>query len=113
MRLTYNVLWIDDNLSRLSGVKGDFEDCNSEVGIETVYHDIDAKLGARETPEQFEERVANLISEKFLDSEQYYELILVDLHMGPKVDDLEVFNGAKVIEIIRDSHNIYSPIIFY
>ncbi|WP_288350903.1 hypothetical protein [uncultured Thalassospira sp.] len=113
MKLQYKVLCIDDNLSRLKRVKEEFEDLNDDVGIQVTYEDVDASIKARETPDEFKDRIVADIALKFNSGIGPYEMILVDLHFGPTISGREVFNGGDVINLIRDSHNLYRPIVFY
>jgi CheY-like chemotaxis protein len=105
MKLTYNVLCIDDDISTLVAPKKSFSELNSSVGIETVFHDVEVKIGAREDPSVFRVRIEKKLKELF--DEKIFELILVDLHMTGE------FNGPDAIKWIRDGHSIYRPIIFY
>lgn len=104
MKLTYNVLCIDDKISSLDETKQFLSSFNNEVGIETQYIDIEVKIGARDDPDDFWMKIVGEIEESF---RQYsFDMILVDLHMG-------TLSGADIIDTIRNSHTIYRPIIFY
>jgi len=105
MKLTYNVLCVDDEISLLEETKSDLCTFNSNVGIETNYKDIEVKPGSREDPEFFWLRISAEIEKAF--KENVYDMILVDLHMPLDV------SGADVIEAIRNFHTVYRPIIFY
>ena len=111
VKLQYNILCIDDNLSTLLRVKEDFEDFNEEVGIDVSFHDVDAKIKATESQEEFRSRITQSIEESFAGEDNVFDFILVDLHLGPVSP--EDFNGSDVIKLIRDSHSIYRPIVFY
>lgn len=111
MKLSYNVLCIDDNLSSLKRVKDDFEEYNLKVGIQVIFHDINAKISPLETFENYRTRLIKKISDQFSASKKAFEFILIDLHLGLAND--ENFNGSDLINIIRDSHTLYRPIIFY
>lgn len=105
MKLTYNVLCIDDIISSLDVTKTKLFDFNDKVGIKTKYKDIEVKPGARENPDVFWERIVGEIDSAF--DENVYDMILVDLHMPLDV------SGTDVIDSIRERHTIYRPIIFY
>jgi len=105
MKLTYNVLCVDDRISTLDKTQSDLFEFNNNVGIETKYTDIEVKPGPRENPDDFWLRILTEIEEAF--AENIYDMILVDLHMPLKV------SGVDVIHSIRNSHTIYRPIIFY
>lgn len=104
MKLAYNVLCLDDRISSLDETKQYLSALNSEVGIETQYTDIEVKIGARDDPEDFWMSIVDKIENSF--SENTFEMILVDLHMG-------LLSGADIIDTIRNSHTIFRPIIFY
>ena len=105
MKLSYNILCVDDEIESLSRAKDDFRKFNAEVGIDVVYHDVSTNPGPREKPEELEQRIREELTQKF--KHNIFELILVDLHMKLGI------NGQKVIEWIRESHSIYRPVIFY
>ena len=104
MKLTYNILCLDDNISSLDESKQYLTAFNDAVGIETKYTDIQVKIGARDDPDEFWESIVGKIENSFL--ENTFDMILVDLHMG-------IVSGADVIDTIRNSHTIFRPIIFY
>lgn len=104
MKLTYNVLCLDDRISSLDETKQYLSALNSEVGIETQYTDIEVKIGAREKPDDFWLSIVGKIEDSFL--KNTFDMILVDLHMG-------LLSGADIIDTIRNSHTIFRPIIFY
>ena len=112
MKLEYNILWIDDHLDRLKTLKREFKGVNESVGISVYYDDLDVKQGARETAPEYITRITNEVQGRFKKG-LFYDLILVDLHFGPEEDGVEIFNGSNIVEIIRDTHSIYRPIIFY
>ncbi len=105
MKLTYNVLCVDDKISTLDETKDYLSASNRNVGIETCYKDIEVKPGPREDPTDFWARILLKIEESF--SDRTYDMILVDLHMPIEG------GGASVIDSIRETHTIYRPIIFY
>ena len=105
MKLTYNVLCIDDVISSLEATKKSFSDFNKSVGIDTVFHNVEVKIGARNLPPDFKKRIEAELKSLF--EEKVFELILVDLHMTGG------FDGPDAIKWIRDGHSIYRPIIFY
>ena len=105
MKLTYNVLCVDDKISTLEETKTYLSAFNNNVGIETNYKDIEVTPGPREEPTDFWSRILTEIEGAF--AENIYDMILVDLHMPLDV------TGADVIYSIRESHTIYRPIIFY
>lgn len=104
MKLTYNVLCLDDKISTLDKDKIDLSLFNSNVGIETNYTNIEVKIGPRDDPDEFWLSILGRIEESF--TENTFDMILVDLHMG-------ILSGADIIETIRNSHTIFRPIIFY
>lgn len=106
MKLTYNVLCIDDRIDSLKDTKQYLTGVNDNVGIETKYYDIPVVPTPTEKPEDFWERIVSQIEGAFIPDE-VYDLILVDLHMPLDV------SGSDVIQCIRESHSIYRPIIFY
>ena len=105
MKLTYNVLCVDDEISSLEKTKSDLFEFNNNVGIETTYKDIEVMPGPREEPDPFWLRISAEIETAF--AENVYDMILVDLHMPLDV------SGDDVIAAIRELHTIYRPIIFY
>lgn len=105
MKLKYNVLCVDDDISSLSTSKDDFANFNREVGIEIDYQDIEVSIGAHEDQNIFKARITAELSSKF--KQTTFDLILVDLHMTGGI------KGDDVIKEIRKSHTIYRPIIFY
>lgn len=113
MKLHYNVLCIDDKIPRLKEIKDPFDDLNHSIGIDVSYVDISTKIKPKEDPTDFRRRITEEISKHFTPESPFFDLILVDLHFGPKVDEVEVFNGSNVIEIIRRTHTLYRPIVFY
>jgi CheY-like chemotaxis protein len=104
MKLTYHVLCIDDKISTLEDKKIKISAFNDAVGIETLYTDIEVKIGPRDDPDEFWLLIIDRIEQSF--SENTYDMILVDLHMGS-------VSGADIINSIRNTHTIYRPIIFY
>jgi CheY-like chemotaxis protein len=104
VKLTYNVLCLDDKISLLDDDKKNLSLFNSNVGIETKYTDIEVKIGPRDDPENFWMNIVGKIEESF--TENTFDMILVDLHMG-------ALSGADIIDSIRNNHTIYRPIIFY
>lgn len=105
MKLSYNILCIDNDIKSLRDHKKSTSDFNLDVGIEVKFTDIEVKIGARENPEDFKERMKKALNDNF--DKNTFELIIVDLHMTGGI------NGDDIIEIIRGSHTIYRPIIFY
>ncbi|MDW9536256.1 response regulator [Sinorhizobium meliloti] len=106
MKLSYNVLCIDDQLPTLRRNKNIFRDLNDDVGIEVAYHDINAAAGPTETEKA--DYLARLKAEIDSAYEQTtFDLILIDLHLNNDVE------GHELIEFIRDKHSIYRPVIFY
>lgn len=110
MKLKYNLLCIDDDLERLREIKEEFEDFNSNVGIEIHFEDVPAKILPVEKANDHRDRIKNDIADRFANN-QAFEIILVDLHLGPKGDDF--LKGSDIISVIRDAHSRYRPIIFY
>lgn len=104
MKLTYHVLCIDDKIITLEDKKDKISAFNDAVGIETLYTDIEVKIGPRDDPEQFWYSIIGKLEQSF--AENTYDMILVDLHMGN-------VSGADIIASIRNTHTIYRPIIFY
>lgn len=105
MKLTYNILCIDNDIKSLADDKAKILDFNSKNGIKVIFTDIEVQIGAREEPAAFKDRIKKSLNDEF--ETKVFELILTDLHMTGGVD------GNDVIEIIRKSHTIYRPIIFY
>ncbi|MDP9759082.1 response regulator [Agrobacterium tumefaciens] len=106
MKLSYNVLCIDDRLSTLRRNKNRFSELNEEVGIEVVYQDIDAAAGPDETEKpEYLARLKQDIDAAY--ATKVFDLILIDLHLNNDVE------GHELIEFIRDKHSIYRPVIFY
>lgn len=105
MKLSYNILCIDNDIKSLADDKARISEFNSKNGIEVIFTDIEVQIGAREEPAAFKDRIKQALNEKF--ETNIFELILTDLHMTGGI------NGDDVIEIIRKSHTIYRPIIFY
>lgn len=108
MRLTYNVLWVDDNIKSLRRYKKELRDLNDNIGIVTNHFDMPIELGARETPETHRKQVSQDLATVL--KEQIFELIIVDLHMTGKNGG---FDGPDIIEFIRDTQKIFRPIVFH
>lgn len=104
MKLTYHVLCIDDQISLLDDPKRGLSAFNDALGIETKYTDIEVKIGPRDDPDDFWMNIVGKIENSF--TKNTFDMILVDLHMGP-------LSGADIIDSIRNDHTIYRPIIFY
>lgn len=105
MRLDYTVLCIDDNIGTLRDTKRSLRTYNNSVGIRTVFVDSEVKQGARENDlNEFRKRIFADISKKIYDNS--IDLVIVDLHLGE-------LKGYEIIEHIRESQNMYRPIVFY
>ncbi|MBL4618366.1 MAG: hypothetical protein JKY46_11790 [Robiginitomaculum sp.] len=105
MKLQYNILCIDNIISSLVETKSDITEFNDNVGINVEFHDVEVSIGAREEDDDFRLRIMEEIETHF--AKTSFELILVDLHMTGGV------TGDDVISVIRESHSMYRPIIFY
>ncbi|WP_137136010.1 hypothetical protein [Rhizobium sp. FKY42] len=106
MKLSYNVLCIDDQLASLSRNKTLFRQLNDSVGIDVVYRDINAAASPEETEKAgYLARLKGEIDRAY--AEATFDLILIDLHLHNEVE------GHELIEFIRDKHSIYRPVIFY
>jgi CheY-like chemotaxis protein len=104
VKLTYNVLCIDDKISLLDDPKRYLSAFNDAIGIETKYTDIAVKIRATEDEDDFRLKIMKEIEDSF--AERTFDMILVDLHMPP-------LRGDDIIDAIRNNHTIYRPIIFY
>lgn len=108
MRLSYNVLWVDDNIDSLRDYKRELAVRNEKIGIVTNHVDMRVEMGAREAPQEHRDRVSKALAEVL--EGQVFELIIVDLHMTGKLGG---FDGPDIIEFIRDTQKIFRPIIFH
>jgi CheY-like chemotaxis protein len=104
VKLTYNVLCLDDKIKSLDDTKQYLTAFNNNVGIETKYTNIEVKIGPRDDPDDFWMKIVGEIEQSFANNT--FDMILVDLHMG-------ALSGADVIDTIRKGHTIFRPIIFY
>jgi len=104
VKLTYNVLCLDDKIKSLDETKQYLTVFNNNVGIEIKYTDIEVKIGPRDDPDDFWMKIVGEIEHSF--TENTFDMILVDLHMG-------ILSGADIIDTIRNGHTIFRPIIFY
>jgi CheY-like chemotaxis protein len=111
MRLDYNILCIDDEIDTLAETKRVLAAHNEEVGILTNFKDVSVKPAARETePGPYKERIFAEIKAAF--DATKFELIMVDLHLGP-TDSPMGFKGHEIIQYIRETQTMYRPIVFY
>jgi len=65
MKLTYNVLCVDDRIKSLDEEKKFLSNFNMTVGIKTKYTDIEVKPSPREEPTAFLKRILTEIKEAF------------------------------------------------
>lgn len=98
MKTSYKMLWIDDNLKTLRGVKRDFERYFKKHGIIFEPIEIEQNPG-----------IVVIEEPKFLSAVEDIELdiVLIDFHMSGET-------GADIINHIRKNlHHYHIPILFY
>ena len=108
MKLSYNVLWVDDNIESIAKYKEKLDDLNKKIGIKTDHEDQLVEMGAREAPDVHRNRIQQELESKL--KEKVFELIIVDLHMTGNSGG---FDGSDIIEFIRETQRIFRPIIFH
>ncbi len=95
MKITYKILWIDDELDSIEEDKRGIEDFLEKFGIQSYISII---------TNSEEQSIPGLVDDCINDPE--IDILLVDYHM----DDM---NGAELISKIRNTDHVYLPVIFY
>ena len=95
MKITYKILWIDDELDSIEEDKRGIEDFLEKFGIQS---DISIITNSEE------QSIPGLVDDCINDPE--IDILLVDYHM----DDMD---GAELISKIRNTDHVYLPVIFY
>ncbi len=96
MKITYKILWIDDELDSIKEDKWDIENFLEEFGIQS---DISVITNSEE------QSIPELV-DWHINNDPEIDILLVDYHM-------EGMNGAKLISKIRNTDHVYLPVIFY
>ncbi len=91
MKISYKILWIDDEPNQIEEDRKNIEEFLEEFGIRA---DILIITNSKD------KSIPKLIGEPELD------ILLVDFRMDGK-------DGAELVEEIRNSHHVYLPVIFY
>ncbi len=95
MKITYKILWIDDDRESIMQDKRDITDFLEEFGIQA---DISIITNSEE------QSIPDLVDKYINDPE--IDILLVDYHM----DDMK---GDELISKIRKTDHVYLPVIFY
>lgn len=95
MKMTYEILWIDDVPSEIEELKTHAEDHLYDFGIDVKISVVQADKN-RSIRKDIEEDLKN----------PSLDLIVVDFHM-PRM------NGDELVNLIRTSDHVFLPVIFY
>lgn len=95
MKISYKILWIDDQLDHIEedriGAEEFLEQFGIHADISTVTNPADQSI-----PDSVEKHIRN----------PELDLLLVDYHM-------DGMNGAELVDRIRNTDSVYLPVIFY
>ena len=91
MKISYKILWIDDEPTYIEEDRKAIEDFLEKYGIRAEISTV-TKLEAQS--------ISGLVSDPELD------ILLVDYHM-------KGMDGAELVGEIRNTHHVYLPVIFY
>lgn len=95
MKISYNILWIDDEPNSVDTDQEDVKDYLEEFGIRADINFVEAPADG-----SIKERLEHHLKDPDLD------LLMVDYHM-------EGLKGDQLVRLIRDTDHIYLPVIFY
>jgi len=95
MKLTYNILWIDDDLDSIEEDQRSITEFLEDFGI---YANISPLTNSED------QSIDDLLSEHL--SNPDLDILLVDYMM-------EDMDGAKLVDLIRNTKHVYLPVIFY
>lgn len=95
MKISYNILWIDDEPTSIDTDQEDVKDYLEEYGIRADITVVEAPADGS---------VKEVLEHHLKDPE--LDLLMVDYHM-------EGLNGDQLVRLIRETDHIYLPVIFY
>ena len=95
MKMSYEILWIDDEKEFFDSTSEEIENHLGEFGIRPDITFVDASK-IQNTAVQVRDRIQN----------QKLDLIFVDFNM-------DAYKGSELIRVLRRTDHIYLPVIFY